>query len=197
MSEVKKMKNKKLQNLVLSAMFLGLGLVLPFFTGQIPQIGNMLLPMHLPVILCGFICGWKYGLVVGAITPVLRSAVFGMPPMYPTAIAMAFELAAYGFLVGFLFRNARWQCLKSLYRCLIISMLGGRVVWGIVMTVILGLGENGFTLTAFLTGAFLNAIPGIIVQLILVPAIMLALNKTHLVPFRNNKNHKKEVKDGV
>lgn len=191
------MKNKKLQNLVLSAMFLGLGLVLPFFTGQIPQIGNMLLPMHLPVILCGFICGWKYGLVVGAITPVLRSAVFGMPPMYPTAIAMAFELAAYGFLVGFLFRNARWQCLKSLYRCLVISMLGGRVVWGIVMTVILGLGENGFTLTAFLTGAFLNAIPGIIVQLILVPAIMLALNKTHLVPFRNNKNHKKEVKDGV
>lgn len=191
------MKNKKLQNLVLSAMFLGLGLVLPFFTGQIPQIGNMLLPMHLPVILCGFICGWKYGLVVGAITPVLRSAVFGMPPMYPTAIAMAFELAAYGFLVGFLFKNARWQCLKSLYRCLIISMLGGRVVWGIVMTVILGLGENGFTLTAFLTGAFLNAIPGIIVQLILVPAIMLALNKTHLVPFRNNKNHKKEVKDGV
>ena len=191
------MKNKKLQTLVLSAMFLGLGLVLPFFTGQIPQIGNMLLPMHLPVILCGFICGWKYGLVVGAITPVLRSTVFGMPPMYPTAIAMAFELAAYGFLVGFLFKNARWQCLKSLYRCLIISMLGGRAVWGFVMTVILGLGENGFTLTAFLTGAFLNAIPGIIAQLILVPAIMLALNKTHLVPFRNNKNHKKEVKDGV
>lgn len=191
------MKNKKLQNLVLSAMFLGLGLVLPFFTGQIQQIGNMLLPMHLPVILCGFICGWKYGLVVGAVTPILRSAVFSMPVMYPSAIAMAFELAAYGFLVGFLFRNARWQCLKSLYRCLIISMLGGRVVWGIVMTVILGLGENGFTLTAFLTGAFLNAIPGIIVQLILVPAIMLALNKTHLVPFRNNKNHKKEVKDGV
>ena len=191
------MKNKKLQNLVLSAMFLGLGLVLPFFTGQIQQIGNMLLPMHLPVILCGFICGWKYGLVVGAVTPILRSAVFSMPVMYPSAIAMAFELAAYGFLVGFLFKNARWQCLKSLYRCLIISMLGGRVVWGIVMSVILGLGENGFTLTAFLTGAFLNAIPGIIVQLILVPAIMLALNKTHLVPFRNNKNHKKEVKDGV
>ena len=191
------MKNKKLQSLVLSAMFLGLGLVLPFFTGQIPQIGNMLLPMHLPVILCGFICGWKYGLVVGAITPVLRSAVFGMPPMYPTAIAMAFELAAYGFLVGFLFKNARWQCLKSLYRCLIISMLGGRAVWGFVMTVILGLGENGFTLTAFLTGAFLSAIPGIIAQLILVPAIMLALNKTHLVPFKNNKNHTKEAKNGV
>ena len=190
------MKNKKIQKLVLSAMFLGLGLVLPFFTGQIPQIGSMLLPMHLPVILCGFICGWKYGFVVGAVTPVLRSAVFGMPPMYPTAIAMAFELAAYGFLVGFLFQNARWQCLKSLYRCLITAMLGGRVVWGIVMTVILGLGENGFTFAAFLSGAFLNAIPGIIAQLILVPAIMLALNKTHLIPFKNH-NHKKEAENGI
>ena len=191
------MRKDSIQKLVLSAMFLGLGLVLPFFTGQIPQIGNMLLPMHLPVILCGFICGWKHGLVVGAITPVLRSAVFGMPPMYPTAIAMAFELAAYGFLVGYLFKNARWQCVKSLYRCLVTAMIGGRIVWGIAMTIILGLGENGFTLTAFLSGAFLNAIPGIIAQLILVPAIMLALNKTHLVPFRSNKNHKKEVTDGI
>ena len=191
------MKNKKLQTLVLSAMFLGLGLVLPFFTGQIQQIGNMLLPMHLPVILCGLICGWKYGLVVGVVTPVLRSAVFGMPLMYPNAIAMAFELAAYGFLVGFLFEKARWQCVKSLYRCLITAMVGGRVVWGIAMTFILGLGENGFTLTAFLTGAFINAVPGIIAQLILVPAVMLALNKTHLVPFKNNKNHKEKAVDGI
>ena len=191
------MRKDSIQKLVLSAMFLGLGLVLPFFTGQIQQIGNMLLPMHLPVILCGLICGWKYGLVVGAVTPILRSAIFSMPVMYPSAIAMAFELAAYGLLVGFLFKNARWQCVKSLYRCLVTAMLGGRIVWGIVMTIILGLGENGFTFAAFLSGAFLNAVPGIIAQLILVPAIMLALNKTHLVPFRNNKNHKKEVTDGI
>ena len=157
----------------------------------------MLLPMHLPVILCGLICGWKHGLAVGAVTPVLRSAVFSMPVMYPSAIAMAFELATYGFLVGFLFEKARWQCVKSLYRCLITAMIGGRIVWGIAMSVILGVGENGFTLTAFVTGAFLNAIPGIIAQLVLVPAIMLALNKTHLVPFKNNKNHKKEATDGI
>lgn len=191
------MMKDSLQKLVISAMFLGLGLVLPFFTGQIQQIGNMLLPMHLPVILCGLICGWKYGLAVGAVTPVLRSAIFSMPVMYPSAIAMAFELATYGFLVGFLFEKARWQCVRSLYRCLVTAMIGGRIVWGIVMTIILGLGENGFTLTAFLTGAFVNAVPGIIAQLILVPAIMLALNKTHLVPFKNNKNNKKEATDGI
>ena len=87
--------------LVLSAMFLALGLVLPFFTGQIPQVGSMLLPMHLPVFLCGLICGWQYGAAVGFVTPLLRMSLFGMPPLL-TAVAMAFELAAYGGVAGFL-----------------------------------------------------------------------------------------------
>ena len=180
------MKKNELKNLVIAAMLLAVGLVLPFLTGQIQQIGNMLLPMHFPVILCGLICGWKYGLGGGFILPLLRSAIFGMPVMYPNAIAMAFELAAYGFFVGFLFSHAKWQCIKSLYRCLIMSMVLGRAVWGIVMTVILGLGAEGFTLTAFLSGAFLNAIPGIIAQLVIIPGIMLALNRTHLVHFKKN-----------
>ncbi len=180
------MKKNELKNLVIAAMLLALGLVLPFLTGQIQQIGNMLLPMHFPVILCGLICGWKYGLSMGFILPILRSTIFGMPVMYPNAFAMAFELATYGFFVGFLFSHAKWQCIKSLYRCLIMSMLLGRAVWGVVMTVILGLGADGFTLTAFLTSAFINAIPGIIAQLILIPGIMLALNRTHLVHFKKN-----------
>ncbi len=179
------MKKIELKNVVFSAMLLTVGLVLPFLTGQIQQIGNMLLPMHFPVILCGLICGWKYGLCIGFIMPLLRSAIFGMPVMYPSAIAMAFELAAYGFFAGFFFSRAKWQCIKSLYRCLIVSMLLGRAVWGVAMTVILGLGADGFTLTAFLSGAFFNAIPGIIAQLVLIPAIMLALDKTHFIHFKN------------
>ena len=178
-----------LKNLVLAAMFLAMGFVLPFLTGQIQQIGNMLLPMHIPVLLCGLICGWKYGLFVGAVLPLMRSFFFGMPPIYPTAIAMAFELAAYGLTVGLLFSRARWQCIRSLYRCLILAMLSGRAVWGVAQVLLLELGENGFTLVAFLSGAFLNAIPGIILQLILIPAIMLALDRTHLVPFRNSGTH--------
>ena len=177
------LSKKPLLLLVTSAMFLAIGIVLPFFTGQIPQIGKMLLPMHIPVFLCGLICGWQYGLVIGFILPLLRSFLFGMPLLFPTAISMAFELAAYGFLSGLLFSKARWQCIRVLYRSLIIAMLGGRLVWGIVQILLLGLGENGFTLYAFLAGAFLNAIPGILLQLILIPAIMLALHKTHLIPF--------------
>ncbi len=180
-------KNKNLLNLVLSAMFLALGLVLPFLTGQIKEIGSMLLPMHIPVLLCGLVCGWQSGLIVGAITPIMRSMLFGMPMMFPSAISMAFELATYGFVIGYLFSHAKWKCIKSLYRCLIISMISGRVVWGIVQCALLGLGENGFTLTAFIGGAFSTAIPGIILQLVLIPAVMLVLGKTHLVKMSKGK----------
>ena len=92
------------KKVVLSGITIALGIYLPFLTGQIPSIGNMLLPMHIPILLCGFICGWKYGLITGFITPLLRSAMFTMPPMFPAAIAMAFELAAYGALTGLLYK---------------------------------------------------------------------------------------------
>lgn len=98
---------KSLQTLVTAAMMLALGLALPFFTGQIPQVGNMLCPMHLPVLLCGLLCGWKYGLAVGFILPPLRYVLFSAPPIFPAGAAMAFELAAYGFLSGFLYARDR------------------------------------------------------------------------------------------
>lgn len=179
--------SSNVKKLTLSAMFLALGLVLPLLTGQIQQIGNMLLPMHLPVFLCGLICGWRYGAAVGFITPPLRSLTFGMPPMYPTAIAMAFELAVYGGVAGFLYGRSRWQCVRAIYRSMIAAMLAGRIVWGAAEVVLLGMQGSAFTWRAFLAGAFLNAIPGIILQLVLIPAIMIALNKTGLVPF-----HKEE-----
>ena len=173
--------NKNLLNIVLSAMFLAIALILPLFTAQIKEFGNMLLPMHIPVMLCGLVCGWQYGLTIGAIAPLLRSALFGMPVMFPSAIAMAFELATYGFVIGILFQKARWKCIKSLYRCLLISMVAGRVVWGIVQCILLGLGENGFTISMFVTSAIVKAVPGIILQLLLIPTVMLMLGKTHLV----------------
>ncbi len=182
----------KIKNLVLSAMFLAIGLVLPFLTGQLQQIGNMLLPMHLPVMLCGLICGWKYGLCVGLVVPLMRSMLFGMPVFYPNAVAMAAELATYGFIIGFMFSKAKWRCIKQLYICLVTSMLCGRIVWGIVMTALMFTGEKSFTLTMFLTQAFVNAVPGIILQLVLIPVIMLALDRTHLVPMRKHRHREAE-----
>lgn len=175
---------QNIKNMVLAAMFLAIGLALPIFTGQIPQIGNMLLPMHIPVLLCGLICGWQYGGIIGLILPLLRSAVFGMPVFFPTATAMAFELMTYGLAAGLLYSRSKWQCIRALYRCLITAMLAGRVVWGIVQMVQFSLMGSVLTWHIFLAEAFLNAIPGILIQLILIPAVMVALNRTGLVRFR-------------
>lgn len=177
--------NQSIKNLTLAAMFLALGLILPFFTGQIPQIGNMLLPMHIPVLLCGLICGWRYGGMIGFVLPLLRYLLFGMPIIFPTGIAMSFELLTYGIVIGYLYSHSRWQCLRALYRCMIAAMIAGRIVWGMVEIALLGIGgSGGFTVQMFLAGAFINAIPGIILQLILIPGIMVALHRTGLVPFK-------------
>ena len=177
-----------IKKLSLTAMFLAIGIVLPMLTGQIQQIGNMLLPMHLPVFLCALICGWRFGVPMAFILPLFRSLIFTMPPVYPNALAMAFELATYAFVAGIMYEKSRWQCVKALYRCLLAAMVAGRLVWGAVQALLLGIGGNAFTFDAFIAGAILNAIPGIVLQLIFIPAVMVALDKTKLVPFRNKRS---------
>lgn len=181
-----KRNNHYIRNLVLSAMFIAIGIVLPFLTGQIPQIGSMLLPMHIPVLLCGFICGWQYGGVVGFVLPLLRHVMFGMPPLM-TALAMAFELATYGIITGLFYRLLPKKNIVTLYISLISAMIIGRVVWGIVQIIITGVGGEAFTWQLFMAGAFLNAIPGIILQLILIPALMVALNRIGVVKYEQKQ----------
>jgi len=174
------MKNKAVLKLTYAGVCLALCLVLPFLTGQIPQIGSKLLPMHIPVLLCGFLCGPMWGLAVGALAPLLRSLLFGMPPLFPTATAMAFELAAYGLLSGLFYRILPKKT-PYLYVSLIVAMIGGRLVWGLVMAILMGATGKGFTLTAFWTGAFANAWPGIVLQLVLIPPVVAALKKAKLL----------------
>lgn len=180
---------KQTKKLTLAAMFFAIGLILPLFIAQIPTIGQMLLPMHIPVLLCGLMVGWEYGLIVGFFLPLVRSILFGMPAMFPNAVSMAFELATYGLVIGWLYGHAKWQCVKSLYRCMISAMLAGRLVWGVVRIVLLGMSGVPFGWQLFLAGAFFNAIPGIILQLIMIPALMVALNKAKIVPFRKKSVH--------
>ena len=117
------------RDLVLAALFLALAFVLPMITGHVPQIGNMLCPMHFPVLLAGFVLGGPWGLALGFAAPLLRSVLFGMPPMYPIAIAMAFELATYGAVAGFMYRKVQ-HTLPMIYATLVTSMVAGRLVWG-------------------------------------------------------------------
>ncbi len=166
-----------LKKLVLAAMFLAIGQILPFITGQIPQIGAMLSPMHLPILLCGYTCGPLYGALVGFICPLLRSVLFNMPKMYPTAIAMAFELCTYGSVAGFLFSLLKSKTIIPVYITLIITMIAGRIVWGCAQYVLLAAAGNQFTFEMFMAGALFNAIPAIVLQLLIIPYLVLLLQK--------------------
>ena len=177
------MKRKNIKKLTLTAMFIAMAIVLPFLTGQIPELGNMMLPMHIPILLCGLICGADFGFIAGFCTPLLRSAIFGKPLFFPSAVAMAPELATYALVIGLIYGRSKKRSLLSLYVALISAMVAGRLVWGAVMSVIMGF--KGFTAQAFLSGAVLNAIPGIILQLIIIPSLMLMWRRAHLIPQRS------------
>ena len=166
----------EIKKLTLSAMFLALAFVMPFLTGQIPQIGSMLCPMHIPVLLCGFFCGAPWGLAVGFAAPLLRSFTLGMPPMFPTAFCMAFELASYGFVAGWLHKKLPKKKI-NVYVSLLCAMVIGRLVWGVVMFACMGLNVEAFGWSASLAAAVLNAVPGIVLQLVLVPVVVITLEK--------------------
>ena len=167
----------EVKKLVISAMFLSLGVLLPFLTGQIKEIGDSLLPMHIPVMLCGLVCGAKYGFAVGLILPLLRAVTVGMPPLFPNAVWMAAELCTYGFVIGFLYPKFFERQLWWLYSSLLISMISGRVVWGIAKYFLLGVSGKAFTFQAFIAGGLIDALPGIILQLIVIPVVIKLIQK--------------------
>lgn len=175
------MENKvSVRTIVLSGLFLALCMVLPFLTGQIPEIGSMLLPMHLPVLIAGFVCGAPYAAAIGFVAPFLRFALFGMPPVFPTGASMAIEMAVYGFVCGALF-NALSRKNASIYASLILSMIAGRIAWGVAQYFFLMMNGSAMTVKAFWAGAVLNAWPGIVLQIVLVPVIVMALKRAKVI----------------
>ena len=171
--------NQKTKDLVFAAMCLALGLIVPQvfhlipFVGAVPNLGGVFLPMHIPVLLCGFLCGWKYGAAVGAVVPFISSLVTGMPVLWPQGVSMIFELCAYGLFTGLLYRTLR----RNVYLSPIGAMVVGRVVSGVAKAVFFGMAGTPFGMAAFISSAFTVAIPGIILQLVLVPVLVLALEK--------------------
>ena len=165
--------------MIYAALYLAIAQVLPFITGQIPEFGAMLCPMHLPALLCGFVCGWPWGLAVGFLAPLLRGVLFGMPALYPTGVAMAFELAAYGAFAGVLYRHLPRGPLGT-YLALILAMALGRLIWGAAQWILSGIAHSEFTAALFLTRAVTDALPGILLQLILIPPLVIAMERTGL-----------------
>jgi hypothetical protein len=137
--------------------------------------------MHIPVLLCGFLCGWPWGLAVGAVAPLLRSLFLSMPPLFPKAVCMALELAAYGAAAGIFYRLFPKKRIYT-YAALAVAMVIGHLIYGAAMLVCLGVQGKGYTFSAFLASTVTGAIPGIILQILLIP-ILVALYERH----RGNK----------
>ncbi|WP_099156997.1 ECF transporter S component [Virgibacillus ndiopensis] len=167
------------RSIVFTSLCIAIGLLLPQIVKMIPMAypGSVLLPMHIPVLICGFLCGWRLGGLCGMTLPLLASILTGMPPIFPIGIAMIFELGTYGALTGILYHYTNGKILISILG----AMLGGRIVLGIVNIFLFNLANNPYGLAVFFTSAFVTALPGIIIQLILVPASIQALEKSRLI----------------
>lgn len=171
-----------LRKMVISALMIALGIVLPFVLHSIPSSGSIFLPMHIPVLMCGLICGWPYGLIVGILTPVSSSLLTGMPPVayLPSMIC---ELATYGLVAGILSQFIHTKkVILDLYLSLIGAMIVGRIVYGILNSLVFSVGS--YSLQMWMVASFVKALPGIIVQIIFIPAIIFALEKSNLIEKR-------------
>lgn len=161
-----------IKKLTYSGLLLALAVLIPFIFHVTGVLGTVFLPMHIPVLLCGFICDKKHGLIVGAIAPIINMVISGMPVLYPVGIAMVFELAAYGFFAGLLYEKTR-----KLIPSLLGSMLVGRIVRIIATFLITVPFGAKFIFQGVLVALFVTSIWGIIIQIVLIPLIMVTYNK--------------------
>lgn len=176
MNSVKKM--------TLSAVCVALCVVLPIAFHSIPDAGSVLLPMHIPVLICGMICGWPYGLMCGLMGPLLSSVLTGMPPVAYLP-AMMVECGVYGLVSGLMLGFVRTKSTYAdLYISLVTAMLAGRVVSGIAKALIF---TPGMAMSAWVTVSFITALPGILIQLVFLPTVVFTLMKARIIPVRYTK----------
>jgi len=178
----------RLKKLVIAAVLIAVGLVLPFLTGQIQSIAKFISPMHIPALIAGLTLGPVYGAAVGFITPLLRNILFGMPPVIiPTALAMSFELCTYAVVTGLLYRQLlkvsalkKASHLPAILISMIVAMILGRCVGGAAQAIMLGLNGKGYSFETFVAAYFTGTALGALIHLVIVPAVVIALEKAKL-----------------
>ncbi len=181
-----KKTSKHIKDIVIASLFIALGIVLPFLTGSNQQLGSVFLLMHIPTLIAGLVLGFKYGFLVGLITPFLRSILVGMPPLFPIAITMMFELASYGLFIGLAYKLLPKRPL-FVYVSLSISLILGRVIWGLAAKIFYGLAGMTFTFDKFITAGFVTSLPGITIQIVLVPLLFISLKRTQVFNINNEE----------
>ena len=167
----------KTERLTVTGMLIAVGIILPFATSHgfgLP--GNVLLPMHIPVFLCGLLCGPFFGGAAGIILPLLNCILTGMPAPYPNMPMMVCELFVYGLVSGLLFcKTPLGKKTAGVYISLVSAMICGRAVYGLVFHALLMF--DGDLKAASVWTALVTGLPGIIIQLLLVPGVVFAVQR--------------------
>lgn len=170
-----------IKNMTLTAVCIALCVVLPIAFHSIPNSGSVFLPMHIPVLICGMICGWPYGFICGLMGPLLSSAITGMPPIAYLP-SMMVECGVYGLVSGLMLKLVHTKSTYGdLYIALVAAMLAGRVVSGIAKALIF---TPGMAMSAWITASFVTALPGILIQLVFLPSVVFTLMKARVIPQR-------------
>ena len=173
-----------IKNMTMAAVCVALCVVLPIAFHSIPDAGSVFLPMHIPVLICGMICGWPYGFLCGLVGPLLSSALTGMPPI-AFLPGMMVECAAYGMVSGLMLKYVHTKSTYAdLYIALITAMIAGRVISGIAKALIF---TPGLAMSAWITASFVTALPGILIQLVFLPGVVFTLMKAKVIPLRYAK----------
>lgn len=174
------MKKNKTFKIVFTGISIALCVVLPEITGGNKELNTMLCPMHIPVLVCGFVAGGLSGVVCGITGPLLRSLLFSKPHLFPNAVAMSIELAGYGFFSYLFFRMFKKTKLKPYFKillALIPAIIIGRLLWGLAAWGLFTIADIAFGAKKFLNTLILMTYPGTIIQLVFIPGIVLALHK--------------------
>lgn len=185
------MRHNQVTKMVISAVLLAVGMVLPLLLGQVQVLGQAISPLHIPALLCGLTCGWPWGVGVGIVLPLLRSAVFGFPVMIPTAASMSVELGVYGLLTGLLYpvlrkiiKGGKLGHLPAMLAAMVIAMVVGRLAGGAMQAILLGMNGKPYNMTMFVNSYFIGTSVGAVIHLIVVPAVVVALERARLSPMR-------------
>lgn len=174
------MENPAIKKIIASGVCLALAMLLPFLTFQSQQLGRIFSLMHIPIFIAAFICGWKYGVIIGILAPIIRSISFGLPPLYPTALSMAIELAIYGALAGLIYERLHYKKI-SVYPALICAIIIGRSVGGLITCFLMSTVGNEISIVAYIINSFTEGLPGIICHIAVVPPLVYMLKKMQFI----------------
>lgn len=176
------MVRKQTLKLTFAAMFLAISVLIPSLFHMFSISGNIFLPMHIPVLVCGFWLGWQYGFAVGLAAPIINSIVSGMPPMAKVPFMMM-ELAVYGLAAGIFYITLKFNNKRKngfcwgIFPALILSLIAGRAIYALALTVGTYLLHINCGTAVAVIDATITGIPGILIQLVMVPMLVTLLER--------------------